>query len=81
MSQLLSTFQSRLTKLSTMAVNEHIDTATEKGDVLYHEEATTVSPPSEPRAVGAEASMTWKTWLVIVVSISQAQRETFLTRS
>ncbi|KAK3679198.1 hypothetical protein LTR78_000759 [Recurvomyces mirabilis] len=50
-----------------MAVNEHVDIATEKGDVVYHEEATTVSPPSEPHAVGAEASMTWKTWLVIVI--------------
>ncbi|KAK4891378.1 hypothetical protein LTR27_010032 [Elasticomyces elasticus] len=39
----------------------------EKGDIRYDEEASTVSPPSEPHELGAEAKMTWKTWLVIFI--------------
>lgn len=39
---------------------------TEKGDVQYHEDGT-VSPSSETHQVGAVATMTWKTWVVIFV--------------
>ncbi|TKA74991.1 hypothetical protein B0A55_02646 [Friedmanniomyces simplex] len=50
-----------------MAVDGANDVVAEKGDIQYHEEATTVSPPSERHEVGATASMTWKTWLVIFI--------------
>ncbi|KXL44413.1 hypothetical protein M433DRAFT_166556 [Acidomyces richmondensis BFW] len=39
---------------------------TEKGDVQYHEDGT-VSPSSETHQVGAVATMTWKTWVVIFI--------------
>ena len=51
-----------------MALDANNDVLVEKDDIQYHEESTTVSPPSDAHAVGAEASMTWKTWLVIFVS-------------
>ncbi|KAK5726188.1 hypothetical protein LTR17_013003, partial [Elasticomyces elasticus] len=50
-----------------MAVDELNTAVAEKGDIRYDEEASTVSPPSEPHELGAEATMTWKTWLVIFI--------------
>ncbi|KAK6429261.1 hypothetical protein LTR95_014595, partial [Oleoguttula sp. CCFEE 5521] len=43
------------------------DTIAEKGDIRYHEGSSTASPKPEDHVVGAEAAMTWKTWLVIFI--------------
>lgn len=53
-----------------MAINpDSNETSTmEKSDVIYEEHASP-SPPNEiiSNGVGAEAAMTWKTWLVIFI--------------
>jgi len=43
----------------------------EKDEVHYHEDGT-ISPSSETHQVGAVATMTWKTWIVIFVRSAEA---------
>ena len=65
-----------------MAINDGTTTRStmEKGDIKYREEVAGSPPPEvNPIGAGAEASMTWKTWVVIFVSLQNRGEDPKLT--